>query len=76
MDVSIRLRQEHDFYYKSFLAVFALKSTRFGQPFISTRSRKHLKMIWGESYSYRLKGLIWRLKNIFKKNFFETKKIL
>ena len=29
MDVSIRLRQEHDFYYKSFLAVFALKSTRW-----------------------------------------------
>ena len=29
MDVSIRLRQEHDFYYKSFLAVFALKSARW-----------------------------------------------
>ena len=73
MDVSIRLRQEHDFYYKSFLAVFALKSTRWPQPFISTRPRKHFKMILGEYYFYRLKGLIWGLKNIFLKKVLRLK---
>ena len=57
MDVSIRLRQEHDFYYQSFLAFLHLSQLL---PFISTiQVKKTFKNYLGVNLFSQIKGLIW-----------------